>query len=105
MRWEREYVGVYIKTLHKFDIIFLSETYLDSSFSTEEKYLIIDGYKLLGADRPSDTKRSGVCIYHKEPTSVKVLNLSQLPEYLVYEASIQNKRRFLVALYCSASQN
>ena len=48
----------------KFDILCLSETYLNSSISTEEKPVIIDGYKLLSADHPSDTKRGGVCFYH-----------------------------------------
>ena len=92
--------------LHKFDLICLSETYLDSSISTgEEKPLIIDGYKLLHAGYPSDTRRGGVYIYHKESISVKVLNLSQLPECLVCEVSIQNKRGFLVVLYHSPSQS
>ena len=44
-------------TLHKFELICLSETYLDSSISTEEKSLIIDGYALLCADHPSNTKK------------------------------------------------
>ena len=57
-------------------IICLSETYLDSSILTEEKSLIIGGYKLLRVDHLSDSKRGGVCIYHKESISVKVLNLS-----------------------------
>ena len=92
-------------SLHKFDLICLSETYLDSSISTEEKSLIIDGYKLLRSDHPSDTKRGGVCIYHKETMSVKVLNLSLLPECLVCEVSIQNKRGFLVTMYRSPSQS
>ena len=86
-------------TLHKFDIICLSETYLDSSVS------IINGYKLLRVDHPSDTKRGRVCIYHKESISVKVLKFSQLPECLVCEVSIQNKRGFLVALHRSSSQS
>ena len=92
-------------SLHKFDLICLSETYLDSSISTEEKSLIIDGYKLLRSDHPSDTKRGGVCIYHKETMSVKVLNLFQLPECLVCEVSIQNKRGFLATMYHSPSQS
>ena len=92
-------------TLHKFDLICLSESYFDSSILTEEKPLVIDGYRLLHADHPSDTKRGGVCIYHKESISVKVLNFSHLPECLVYEVSIQNKGGFLVALYCSPSQS
>ena len=66
-------------TLHEFDLICLSETYLDSSISTEEKFLMIDGYKLLHADHPSYTKRDGVIIYHKESISVKVSKISKLP--------------------------
>ena len=92
-------------TLHKFHLICLSETYLDSSISTEEKSLIIDGSKLLCADCPSDTKRGRACIYHTESISVKVMKLSQLPECLVCEVLIQNKRGFLVALYHSPSQS
>ena len=58
--------------------------------------LIIYGYKLIRADHPSDTKRGGVCIYHKESISVKVLNISQLSKCLVCELSIQNKKGYFV---------
>ena len=51
--------------IHKFDLICLSESYLNSSITMDEKSLIIDGYKFISADHPSDTKRGGVCIYHK----------------------------------------
>ena len=46
-------------------MICLSITYIDSSISTEEKSLIIDGYQLIRADHSSDDKRGRVCIYHK----------------------------------------
>ena len=39
-------------TLHTFDLICLSEIYLDSTISIEEKSLIIDDYKLLYASPP-----------------------------------------------------
>ena len=51
--------------IHKFDIICLSETYLDSSIPTNNDNLDIDGYNLLRSDHPSNTKRGGVCIYYK----------------------------------------
>ena len=44
-------------------------------------------------------------MYHKESISVKVLNLSQLPERLACKVSIQNKREFLVALCLLPSQS
>ena len=71
----------------------------------DEESLIIDGYKLIRADHPSDTRRGGVCIYHKETMSVKVLNFSQLSECLVCEISIQNKKGYFVTLYRSPSQS
>ena len=52
-------------TIHKYDFICISETYLDSSICTDNDDLSINGYKLIRADHPSDTKRGGVCIYHK----------------------------------------
>ena len=67
-------------TLHKFDLICLSETNLDFSISIEEKSFIIDDYTLLRAYDPSDTKRGRVWIYHKEAISVQVWKESQFPE-------------------------
>ena len=46
--------------IHKFDIIYLSETFLN---------------KLVRANNPSDLKRGGVCIYFKESLPIKVLNV------------------------------
>ena len=90
-------------TLHKLDLICLSETYFDSLISIEEKSHIIDDYKLNRADHPSDTKRGRV--YHKEAISVQVLKELQLPECLVYEVSIQNKRDLFITLYHSPNQS
>ena len=92
-------------TLHNFDLICLSETFLDSSISSEEESLVIDNYELLRADHPNDTKRGGVCIYHKKSVTVDVLELSQLSECLVCEVSVQNKKGFFVTLYRSPNQN
>ena len=49
----RAYVSV-----HKFDIICLSETYLDSSIDDES--LEISGYYLIRSDHPSNKKRRGI---------------------------------------------
>ena len=43
--------------IHKFDIICLSETYLDSSIPTNNDNLDIDEYNLVRSDHPSNTKR------------------------------------------------
>ena len=49
--------------MYKHDFICLSEAYLDSSVS--DSLPKIDGYNLVRADHPNDTKRGEVCIYYK----------------------------------------
>ena len=51
--------------VHKYDIICLSETYLNCSIRYDDDNLEIPGYNLIRADHPSEDKRGGVCIYYK----------------------------------------
>ena len=51
--------------IHKFDIICLSETYFNSSTTSDDDNLEIPGYNLIRSDHPSDNKRGGVCISYK----------------------------------------
>ena len=53
-------------TTHNFDIICLSETFLDSTVSQHDENIMINGYSLSRADHPSNSKRGGVCLYFKE---------------------------------------
>ena len=48
----------YVST-HNFDILCLSETYLDSSISSNDNNLTIPGYDLYRADHPSNVKGRG----------------------------------------------
>ena len=51
---------------HNFNILCLSETYLDSSISSNDNNLTISGYDLYRADHPSNVKLGGgICIYYK----------------------------------------
>ena len=45
--------------IHNFDIICLSETYLDSGATSDDYNLAISGYNLKLSDHPSKNKRSG----------------------------------------------
>ena len=49
--------------MHKFDMIYLSETFLDSSHLTNDERLNMKGYKLVKADNPSESKKVGGGIY------------------------------------------
>mgnify|MGYP001802894272 FL=1 len=55
--------------LYKYDIICLSETFLDSSISSNDPSLLLDGYTLIRADHPMNVKKGGVCIYFKDFTT------------------------------------
>ena len=52
-------------TQHNYDIICLSETFLNSSIETNDSRISIDGYNLIRADHPSDSKRGGGHIHYK----------------------------------------
>ena len=63
----------YLST-HKFDVIYISDTYLNST-STVDENLEIAGYTLIRADHPSNTRRGGVCIYYKNSIAFKLLDI------------------------------
>ena len=69
--------------IHKFDIIYLSETLLNSSLQNDDDSLVLNGYKPVRADNPSDLKRGGVSIYFKESLPIKLLDIINLHECLV----------------------
>ena len=64
--------------IHKFDIICLSNTFLNSFLQTDDDSLVLNGYKLVRADNPSNLKRAGFYIYFKESLSIKVLKITNL---------------------------
>ena len=65
-------------SIHKYDIICLSETYLNSSILYDDDNLEFPGYNLIRADHPSDNRRGGVCIYYKNTLPLKLLNVNYL---------------------------
>ena len=63
-------------SVHNFDIICLSESFLDSSFPSNNPDLALSGYKLVRADHPLDIKRGGVCLYNRETLPLKISNIT-----------------------------
>ena len=92
-------------TVHKFDIICLSETYLDSSTRHDDENLEIPGYDIARADHPTNTKRGGVCIYYKKCLPLRILNIIFLNECINFELRIGDKTCNFVVLYRSPSQS
>ena len=80
-------------TIHKYDFICISETYLDSSVPSDDRDTLINGYNLIHADHASNNKRGGVCIYYQESFAVQLIKTNYLSECLLCEVSINNKKR------------
>ena len=47
----------------------------------------------------------GVCFYYKESLPVRLVDITFLPECLVYEIKIQNKKGYVAIMYRSPSQS
>ena len=91
--------------IEKFDIVCLSETYLDSSNLSDDDNFYLLGYNLLMADHPLNTKKGDVCIYFKNSLSVKVLDIQLLQECINFEIKIADKICNFISLYRSANQS
>ena len=90
---------------HKFNIIYLSETYLNSSNSPDDETLEISGYNLVRSDHPLNSKRGGVCIYYKNYLPLRIISVNYLSECINFEIMIGNKICNFITLYRSPSQN
>ena len=91
--------------IHNYDIICLSETYLNHDTSSDSDNLKIPGYELIRVDHPSNQKRGGICIYHKDFLPIKVNNISCLKECLNFSLSVYGKQCNITLIYRSPSQS
>ena len=91
--------------IHKFDIICISQTYLDSSTPSDDSYLEISGYILVCSDHPPNNKRGGHCIYCKSFLPLRILNVQYLQESICFELKIVDKTCNFLSLYRSPSQS
>ena len=96
----RAYVAI-----EKFDVVCLSETYLDSSNLSDDDNFYLPGYNLVRADHPSNAKKGGVCIYFKNSLPLKVLDIQLLQECINFEIKIADKTCNFISLYRSPSQS
>ena len=62
-------------TIHEYDILCISETYLDSSVSVDDTTPSLPGYNLIWSDHPNNVKRGGVCFYYKKNLSLRPINV------------------------------
>ena len=92
-------------SLHNFDVVCISETYLDSTTALDDESLHIAGYNLLRADHASNSKRGGVCVYYKSSLALRLIDVHYLQECLIFEILIGGKSCNFISLYRSPSQS
>ena len=85
--------------MNRFDIICFSETYLESSISSDDGNLELPEYNLVRADNPTNTKSGGVCIYYHDSLPLKVVDIEFLNECINFEIRIGGKLRSFLCLY------
>ena len=91
-------------TVNSFDIVCLSETFLDSSVSKEDNIIKLQGYNFIRIDHPSNTKKGGVCLYYKEHLPlISQPDLTRQQECIICELKVGNKKCFISLLYRSPS--
>ena len=98
------FLRAYVST-HKFDVICISETYLNSDTPNVDENLEIVGYTLIRTDHLSNTKRGGVCIYYKHSLDFRFLEICYLEECIHFEISISGKLCNFISLYRLLSQS
>ena len=92
-------------SLHYFDVVCISETYLDSSTAPDDENLEIAGYNLLRTDHPSNSKRDGVCVYYKSSLALRLIDVHYLQECLIFEIFIGRESCYFISLYRPPSQS
>ena len=94
-------IEAYIAT-RNFDIVYLSETFLDSSISNDGNTINIAGYLLIRADHPSNTKKGSVCIYYKDFLSlIKRDDITNVKKCLIAVITVDNEKCFFTCFYRS----
>ena len=92
-------------TLHQYNVICVSETFLDSSVLLDNRNLFIQGYSLIWADHPDDVKKGDVCLYFKEKLTLKVIDNSFIAQCIVCKITLQNQKGYVAVTYRSPSQS
>ena len=91
--------------IHKFDVAYLSETYLNVNISNGDDRMEFPGYILFRADHPSSTKQGGVCIYYQSYLPLKVPGIHYLQKCINFEIMIRGKLCRFVSLYRAPNQS
>ena len=82
-------------TSNIFDLVCLSKTFLDSTITSDDVNIQINGYSLLRVDHPNNIKRGGVRTYFKESLPlIRRNDLTNIKDCLVTEINVNKENVF-----------
>ena len=84
--------------------LFIYQSFFDSTISDDDNILHMEGYNLIRADHPNNTKGGGVSLYFKKGLALRKIELSHVTECLLSEVDIKGQVGVIVVSYCSPSQ-
>ena len=91
--------------VHRFEIICLSETYLNFSFPFDDDNLDICSYIMVRADNQANSKGGVAYTYYKICLPLRVLDVRFLHERTAFELRISDKLCSFIFLYRSSNQS
>ena len=91
-------------SIYRYDIIYISESFFDSTISDDDNILHMEGYNLIRADHPNNTKGGGVWLYFKKGLALRKIELSHVTECLLSEVDVKGQVGVIAVSYCSPSQ-
>ena len=93
-------IGAY-NLVYNYDLIALSETYLDNSITNEAISPTGFSKEIFICDHPDDVKREGVCLFYKDNSEIKQKKVLQvMDECIISEITIARKK----FLFCGSVQ-
>ena len=93
-------------TSNNFDLVCLSETFLDSTIPNDDVNIQINVYSLLRADHQNNIKRVGVCIYFKKLLPlIRRNDVTNTKDCITTEINVNSEKFFFTCLYRSPSQS
>ena len=91
--------------VHKFDLEYLSETYLNSSFPFDDDNLDIPGYIMIRDDHRANSERGGVYMYYKNCVPLKFLDMRFFHESIAFDLRIGDKLCSFIFIYRSPNHD
>ena len=74
---------------HKYDVIYISESYLDSTLPSNDNSLLLNDCNLTCPENPDNIKR-GVCMYYNENVFLTIISTSYFDQCLLCEVTCLN---------------